>query len=132
MTGRVWPCHVAMMADGTGRVRVFLIISPEICGSVSVALAMQSLLSSAPPSAVARSNSKTAMANLMCIQPRSPRTKQALSAASPGQAIWRLALSITFAKPKLLGRQQFRHANLFLSLSSLQAHDAGKQRVASD
>src|SRR5712672_1683737 len=62
MIGRVWPCHVAKMAAGTGRVRVFLITSPEMCGNVSVAFDMQALLSSARLLAVARSVIETAMA----------------------------------------------------------------------
>jgi len=37
MIGRVWPCQVAKIAAGAGRVRVFLITSPEMRGKVSVA-----------------------------------------------------------------------------------------------
>jgi hypothetical protein len=65
MIGRVWPCHVAKIAAGTGRVRVFLITSPEMRGNVSVAFDMQALLSSARLLAVARSVTETAMAILL-------------------------------------------------------------------
>src|SRR5882762_3641129 len=77
MIGRVWPCHVAKIAAGTGRVRVFLITSPEMRGSVSVAFDMQALLSSARLLAVARSVTETAMAILTCIGPPDIREKQA-------------------------------------------------------
>jgi hypothetical protein len=62
MIGRVWPCQVAKIAAGTGRVRVFLITSPEMRGKVSVAFDIQALVSSARLLAVARSVTKTAMA----------------------------------------------------------------------
>jgi hypothetical protein len=41
MIGRVWPFHVAKIAAGTGRARDFLITSPAMRGSASVALDMQ-------------------------------------------------------------------------------------------
>jgi hypothetical protein len=62
MIGRVWPCHVVKMVAGTGRVRVFLITSPEMLGKVSVAFSMQALLSAARPLWVARNITAAAMA----------------------------------------------------------------------
>jgi hypothetical protein len=65
MIGRAWPCHVAKIAAGTGRVRVFVITSPEMRGKVEVAFDMQALLSSARLPAIARSVTETAMAVLL-------------------------------------------------------------------
>src|SRR5262245_28902606 len=44
MIGRACPCHVARIDGGTGRVRAFLITSPETRGTVSVAFRMQASL----------------------------------------------------------------------------------------
>ena len=62
MIGRLWPCHVAKITAGTGRVRVFLITSPEMRGKVSVAFDIQALVSSARLLGVARSVTETARA----------------------------------------------------------------------
>jgi hypothetical protein len=69
MIGRVCPCHVANVAAGTGRVRVFLITSPEMPGNAWVAFNMQALLSSARMLAVARSATEATIAILMRIGP---------------------------------------------------------------
>src|ERR1700686_5204352 len=69
MIGRVWPFHVVKVDAGTGRVRVFLITSPEMRGNISAAIIMQALLPSARLLAVARTLSEAAMAILMCIRP---------------------------------------------------------------
>src|SRR5258708_13936830 len=75
MIGRVCPCHVARIAAGTGRVRVFLTTSPEIWGKVSVAFDMQALLSSARLLVAATSVSDAANAIIfICI--RSPDTSR--------------------------------------------------------
>jgi|ERR1700722_11793973 hypothetical protein len=67
MMGRVWPCHVAKTAGGTGRVRVFLTTSPEMRGNVSVAFNTQALLSSARLLAAARTASEAVIAILIRI-----------------------------------------------------------------
>ena len=77
MIGRVWPRHVAKIPAGAGRVRVFLITSPEMRGNVSVAFNMQALLSSAGLFAMARSITEAAMAILMRIRPLDVREQQA-------------------------------------------------------
>jgi len=66
MIGRACPCHVARIDGGTGRVRAFLITSPETRGTVSVAFRMQASLFSARL-AVATSVSEAATAILMNI-----------------------------------------------------------------
>src|SRR6202035_1342059 len=69
MIGRVWPCHVAKIAGGTGRVRVFLITSPVMLGNVLVAFNTQALLSSAWLLEAARTAAAAAMAIVIRIGP---------------------------------------------------------------
>lgn len=75
MIGRVWPCHVAKIAGGTGRVRVFLITRPAMCGSAEVAFDIHALLSSARLLALARTDTKAAVA-IFFICTRSPGTSR--------------------------------------------------------
>jgi hypothetical protein len=68
--GRAWPFHVAKISAGTGRVRVFLITSPEMRGNDSVAFNRHALLASALLFTVARSIAEAAMTTLIRINPR--------------------------------------------------------------
>jgi len=77
MIGRAWPCHVAKIAAGTGRVRIFLDHKPRDAWQRFGCFDMQALLSSARLVAVARSVTETAMAILTRIGPPDIREKQA-------------------------------------------------------
>src|SRR6266700_2178240 len=70
MIGRVWPFHFAKISAGTGRVRVFLITSPEMRCNDSVAFNIQALLASARLFEVAKSITEAAMTTLIRISPR--------------------------------------------------------------
>jgi hypothetical protein len=94
MIGRFFPCQVARVAAGTGRVPVLLITNPEMLGSAWVAFNMQALLSSARALAFARTTIEAAIAILMRIGAPTFTTEAHNDRLSPRTSMVRKSLQL--------------------------------------